>query len=90
VVAQRVAEKVVEKFVYPKALAQTRTESTVQLRLVVGRNGDLLDVTASGTEPVVTDAVLAAARQAAPFPPPPPARTDRVVLVLPMQFRVSG
>ena len=58
---------------YPERAARENRQGTVMLRLVVGTDGRLSDVSSvdGAADPVLRDAAIAAVRRAAPFAPPP-------------------
>jgi len=77
---------------YPRAARLRRIEGVVVLRLTIERSGRLAEaaVAESSGSPLLDDAALAMARRAAPMPPLPRGEgVERVVMLVPIAFRLG-
>lgn len=77
---------------YPRAARLRRIEGVVVLRLTIERSGRLAEaaVAESSGSPLLDDAALAMARRAAPMPPlPRGGGVERVVMLVPIAFRLG-
>lgn len=77
---------------YPRTARLRRIEGVVVLRLTIERGGRLLEVAVaeSSGSPLLDDAALDMARRAAPMPPLPQGEgVERVVMLVPITYRLS-
>ena len=76
---------------YPPQALMRREEGTVRLRIVVDRDGKLVEVTVlSAASPHLVDASVEATKAAAPFPSlPAELSTQRATFELPITFRLE-
>jgi periplasmic protein TonB len=77
---------------YPKSALSKEQEGTVRLSVTINRSGQVVNVTSSSANEVavLTEAAVAAARKASPYPAiPEQIKSDSFTFTIPVTFRVT-